>query len=154
VVTPFLVPFVWWRNRDADPGTPEEDDLVVPAAARWGMGAIGVFMLLSCLISFIAPDVVISFWPWTLSVVTARILGGWFALMGVGGLVMAGESRWSAWRIEVESIIFVWHALVLVGAVWHWEDFKPGAIWFPVAEGAAIVALLALYLIMERRRRA
>ena len=35
---------------------------------------------------------------------------------------------------------------MLVGALWRWEDFKPGAVWFPAAEAAAIVALLGLYL--------
>ncbi|MCA9968970.1 MAG: hypothetical protein KC425_02085, partial [Anaerolineales bacterium] len=107
VVTPFLVPFVWWRNRAADDGAPEPGDLAVPPAARGGMALVGVFMLASCAVSFLAPDIFIGFWPWALTPLTARVLGGWFALMGVGGLVMARETRWSGWRIEVESIIFV-----------------------------------------------
>jgi hypothetical protein len=125
----------------------------VPVAARTGMALIGFFMLASCLISFTIPILFIDFWPWTLSPVTARILGGWFALMGAGGLAMALESRWSGWRIAVESIIFVWHALLLLGAVIHVADFKPGTAWFFVAEALVIMALLGLYLFMERKKR-
>jgi hypothetical protein len=151
IVTPFLVPFLWWRNRAAAPSTPAAGDLVVPATARGGMALVGIFMLVSCLICFIAPDLAISFWPWTLTSLTARIMGGWFALMGAGGFVMSREKRWSGWRYEVESIIFVWHALVLLGSFVHAADFKPGAGWFFAAEGAAILALLALHVTMQRK---
>lgn len=107
VVTPFLVPFVWWRNHTAADDALEVDDVVVPLGARLGMALGGVFMLASSLISFVAPDMAIAFWPWPLSPLTARIMGGWFALMGVGGLMMFRETRWSGWRYRVERIIFV-----------------------------------------------
>ena len=148
-ITPFLVPIVWWRNHKTS--APETPDVVLPAAVRGGMALIGVFMLLSCFICYVAPDLAISFWPWTLTPLTARIMGGWFALMGVGGLVMARKTHWSSWRYEVESIIFVWQALVLVGAFVHVDDFKPGSAWFFVAEAAAILALLALHITMQRK---
>ena len=153
VVTPFLVPFVWWYNHDAENGLPEADDVVVPGFARAGMGLVGVFMLASCLICYAAPDLAISLWPWTLSPLTARVMGGWFALLSVGGFMMARETRWSGWRYEVESIIFVWQTLVLLGALLHREEFKPDGIWFYIAEALAIMALLGLYVAMERRRR-
>ena len=153
VVTPFLVPFIWWHNHAVAPATPEADDGRVPPAARAGMALVGVFMLVSCLIAYVVPDLAISFWPWPLSVVTARIMGGWFALMGAGALATARKEWWSSWRYEVESIVFVWHALVLIAAFVHRADFKPGTAWFFVAEAAAIVGLLALYLVMERRKR-
>jgi hypothetical protein len=154
VVTPFLVPLVWWLNRTDhdDAGDGDGDDVVVPAAARAGMAAVGVFMLASFAITFIAPQLAIDFWPWTLTPLTARIMGGWFALMGAGSLALARESRWSAWRYEVESIIFVWHALVLLGALMHVEDFKPGTAWFFIGEVTGIIALLALYVFMQRQK--
>jgi len=151
VVTPFLVPFVWWRNHFTSAA--EVGDVALPAIARGGMAFIGVFMLACCLICYIAPAVAISFWPWALTPLTARVMGGWFALMGVGGIVMAGKTYWSSWRYEVESIIFVWQALVLVGAFVHRAYFKPGTAWFFVAEVAAILAMLALYISMQRKMR-
>ena len=152
VVTPFLVPFIWWYNQPLRDDEPEADDAVVPAAARWGMALVGVFMLASCLVSFIAPEVTVALWPWPLSTLTARIMGGWFALMGAGALATARERRWSAWRYEVESIVFVWQALVLVAAFVHRAEFKPNGAWFFVAEVAALASLGALYVVMERRR--
>lgn len=154
VVTPFLVPFIWWYNQSVGDSTVETDDVLVPAVARGGMALVGVFMLVSFLICYVAPDVAISFWPWPLSPVTVQIMGGWFALMGAGALATALKERWSSWRYEVESIIFVWHALVLIAAFVHRDDFKPGGAWFFVAEVVAIVALLALYVVMERKKRA
>lgn len=153
VITPLLVPFVWWYNGGAGEAAPEVDDVAVPAVARGAMALVGVLMLASCLLAFVLPQLTASLWPWPLSPVTARIMGGWFALMGVGALVTARKKWWSSWRYEVESIIFVWHALVLVAAFLHLDDFKPGAAWFFVAEIAAILALLGLYLWVERQRR-
>jgi hypothetical protein len=151
-VTPFLVPFVWWRNRGAGYGRPSPGDPAVPAAARAGIALVGLFLLASCLVAFAAPDLLISFWPWALTPLTARVIGGWFALMSVGGFVMARKSRWSGWRYQVESIIFVWHGLLLLGAFVHRADFKPGTAWFFVAEAASILALLIFYVVMQRRR--
>ena len=151
VVTPFLVPFVWWRNHKTS--APETPDVVLPAAVRGGMALVGIFMLISCLICYILPELAISFWPWALTPLTARVMGGWFALMGVGGIVMARKTHWSSWRYQVESIIFVWQALVLVGAIVHADDFKPGTAWFFVVEAAAIVVFLALYITMQSRMR-
>lgn len=150
VVTPFLVPFIWWYNHRADDGQPEINDRVVPNLARGAMAAVGVIMIISCLICFVAPDLAITLWPWQLTPLTARVMGGWFALMGVGGFMMARESRWSGWRYEVESIIFVWHALVLIGALVHRSDFKPGSTWFFFAEFGAILVLLIFYIWMQR----
>jgi len=153
VITPFLVPFVWWRNHTVFTNEPESNDVIVPAMARIGMALVGFFMLLSCLICYVAPEVAISFWPWQLTPLTARVMGGWFALMGVGGFMMARETRWSGWQYEVESIIFVWHGLVLIGAFIHADDFKPGTTWFFVAEAVSIITLLILYFMMQNKRR-
>jgi len=150
-VTPFLVPFIWWLNHKTS--APETPDVVLPVAVRGGMALVGVFMLASFLTCYIRPELAISLWPWALTPLTARIMGGWFALMGVGGIVMARKTHWSSWRYEVESIIFVWQALVLLGAFIHMDDFKPGSAWFFAAEAAAIAALLALHITMERRVR-
>ena len=152
VVTPFLVPFIWRRNHTVFSNAPESNDIVVPAIARAGMTLVGFFMLLSCLICYVAPEVAISYWPWQLTPLSARVMGGWFALMGVGGFMMARETRWSGWQYEVESIIFVWQGLVLIGAFMHADDFKPGTAWFFVAEAVSMIMLLILYFIMQNKR--
>lgn len=151
-VTPFLVPFLWWRNRVTDPGTPESDDQVVPSLARWSLRLLGAGLLLFAIIGFLQPEWIISLWPWTLSLLTARILSGWFALLGTGGLVIGRETRWSSWRVGLQSI-GLWHVLVVVGAVVHREDFTHGLFnWYLISVVIVLVSMAVLYLKMEYGR--
>lgn len=152
VVTPFLVPFLWWRNRITDPGTPETDDVVVPAIARWSLRLLGIVLLLTALVGMVNPAWLVSFWVWPLTPLTARILGGWFALLGMGGIVIANDSRWSSWKVGLQSI-GLWHLLVVIGAILHPADFPGGLLnWYLVSVVIVLIGMVGLYLPMERRR--
>jgi hypothetical protein len=154
VVTPFLVPWLWWRNRVADPGTPEADDVTVPRPARLALGALGVALLLYALITFALPELAAAVWPWSLTPLAARVLSGWLALLGVGGLVISRESRWSGWRVGLQAI-GLWHALFLVAAVLRREDFTGGQLvnWYVLSVVVVLAGMGWLYATMERRRR-
>lgn len=106
IVTPFLVPVIWLRNRAADPGTPEAHDVLVPALVRWGTRLLGLGLLTIVVVGFVFPSVLIAVWPWALTPLLARVLAGWGALIAVGTLVVGGERRWSAWPVGVESICY------------------------------------------------
>src|SRR5689334_550319 len=58
IVTPFLVPFLWYRNRVTDPGTPDPDDVVVPAWVRQMALVTGVGLIVIALAVFIFADVI------------------------------------------------------------------------------------------------
>jgi len=77
-------------------------------------------------------------------------MGGWAALLGVGGLFISREKRWSAWRIGVQSIL-LWHSLVLLGAIIHRLDFQDGNLlnWYLISVFVMLVGLVSLYLWME-----
>ena len=153
IVTPFLVPYLWIKNRVTDPGAPESDDLTVPALAKWAFMASGILGIGMALLMFISPQTMISIWPWTLSPLTARILGGWFGLLGVGGLYTSQDSRWSAWRMPMQSITF-WGILILIGAFMNPQDFTHG-LWnpFTIGTAAVILLLLAFQAGMETQRK-
>jgi hypothetical protein len=51
----------------------------------------------------LSPSTMIDIWPWTLTPLTAQVLGGWFVLPGVVAIMMALDGRWSAIRITLES---------------------------------------------------
>lgn len=154
VVTPFLLPILWWRNRVTDPGTPEADDVTVPQAARWTLGVLGVVLLGFAIFAFLVPERYAGIWVWQLSPLTARILGGWLVLLGAGGLVISRDARWSAWRVGLESI-GIWHILVLVAAFINRSDFTDGLLnWYLIAVTAVLVGMAILYVMMESRRRA
>jgi hypothetical protein len=152
IVTPLLVPWLWWRNRTADPGTPEGDDLAVPNAIRWLTGLIGALFLAGTALFFLWPDLAIRIWPWPLTPLTARTMAGWIALMGVGAVAVSQDRRWSAWRIEIESIV-LWQGLVLIGAAWHLDDFSTPLNGYLLATGAGLLGAVAIYASLEARRR-
>lgn len=153
IVTPVLVPAVWLLNRRTDPGTLEPGDIRVPPLARIVMGAAGVVQLVFAIAGFIRPEFAIAVWPWTLSPLIARVLCGWLAFLGAGGLLMAREPRWSAWRIALRSI-GLWQLLVLIGIAIHAADFTaPLVNWYTVLVAVGTVAIGAAYLWMELRHR-
>ena len=158
VVTPFLIPFLWYRNRVTDPGTPDPGDVVVPATIRRLDGVVGVGMLLIAVVLFLLPFFgtdVLKIWPWTVTPLTMRVIGGWFALPGVVGLVLSREPRWSGWRIMIESQVIAL-ALILVAAVLNWNLFNTSnpLTWvFMAGISLLLLAVIALYGFMEMRRR-
>lgn len=152
LLTPLLVPALLIYNRKTDNRMPEADDLVVPIFARWGLGFLGLLLLIFAVVGFILPDLVIRVWPWTLTPLTSRVISGWIALLGVGGIVIASESRWSAWRIGLQSIA-IWHILVIAGAVVHRGDFQAGFLnWYTLSVLIVILLMSVLYIRMEIRR--
>ena len=151
-VTPFLVPFLWWRNRKTDPGTLEIDDVVVPSTARWILRLLGIILLLFTVVGMLNPAWLVSFWVWPLTPLTARILSGWFALLGVGGIVIGTESRWSAWKVGLQSI-GLWHLLIIIGAFMHPSDYPSGLLnWYLISVLIVLIGMVILYVQMESRR--
>ncbi|NJN44590.1 MAG: hypothetical protein HC806_07640 [Anaerolineae bacterium] len=127
IVTPFLVTWMWWYNHKTDPGTPEPNELFVPSMPRIVLRVLGVILLLYAIAGFLSPTWLIQTWVWELKPLTARVLSGWFSLLGVGGLVISRETRWSSWRVGIESI-GIWHFLVVIAAFTRQTDF-PGGVW-------------------------
>jgi hypothetical protein len=155
LITPFLVPILWLRNRKTDPGTPDPDDVIVPDSVRMIAGIVGAGLLLIALFMLIFPDVAISIWPWKLTQLTAQVIGGWFALPAVVGIMVSRDSRWSSWRILLESQVIAL-ILILVAVARAWSDFNQSNILTWVFIGGIallLIGVLALYVAMESRRR-
>jgi hypothetical protein len=155
IITPFLVPILWLRNRRTDPGTPDPDDVVVPDSVRMIAGIVGAGLLLIALFMLIFPDAAISIWPWKLTQLTAQVIGGWFALPAVVGIMVSRDSRWSAWRILLESQVIAL-ILILVAVARAWSDFNQSNIFTWIFIGGIsllLIGVLALYVSMESRRR-
>jgi hypothetical protein len=153
IATPFLVPALWLYNRKTDPGTPETGDIVISPIVLLILKLIAAIGLLYAIVGFITPTFAINTWPWTLTPLTARVMCGWVALLGVGALTMSNEKRWSGWRVPLESI-FIWHVLVLVAAGMNTADFPAGLFnWYIVAISIMVIAIFIFYQLMESRRR-
>jgi hypothetical protein len=156
ILSPVVVFALWWLNRRTDTGEPAPGEAIVPQGARRAaqVVAAGAFALAAVL--YLAPATAIDFWPWQLTPLTSRVIGSFTAQVGVGAVLVSLDPRWSAWKLIVETF-FVATALLLIGAVRAWDDFDTANAATYVYIGsllAADVALVWLYLAMERRERA
>lgn len=128
--------------------------MVIPPIARRLLGALGVVTIAVSMFLFLVPSLMISLWPWPLTLLTARVMGAMFALPGLVGLGIAQDERWSAAKIILESQAFS-IMLILLAAARARADFvgAPVATWLFVGGLAAmLVGIGGLYRVMERRR--
>ena len=80
-------------------------------------------------------------------------MSGWFSLLGVGGIVISRDPRWSAWTVGLQSI-GLWHVLVVVAAFVRTADFPNGLVnWYLASVIAVLIGMVVLYLVMEGKRR-
>ena len=152
ILSPWVVGWLWWRNQQRDPRVPEPGEPLVPANLRLVARVIAIGALLAAAVVLISPDVAVDNWGWTLTPLTARVLGCFTAQVGMGFLLLSLDPRWSSWRILVQTFLIA-VALLLVGAIREFDTFDDGNVmtWGYLAglAGGAL-ALLALYRQMER----
>ena len=153
--TPFVVPALWLWNRRRDQRRAAQGEVLVPRAVRVALGIVGLVLCATATWMFVAPRAAIEVWAWKLTPLTARVMAGWLSLSGVGGLVLASETRWSAWRVLIQSML-LWLALLTGGVYRAWGDFDVSrpAIVAGYAVPTSLLGLLVLYLWFERARRA
>jgi hypothetical protein len=152
--TPFIVLGLWLSNRRADPGTSDPDDVAIPSTVRWVTGGVGAVILGTGVLLFLFPQAMIDVWAWKLTPLTARVVGGWFALPGVFGLGIASDRRWSAARLALQSQA-LGIVLILIGVARAWADFdrtRPLTWAFVAGMAGLLVAIVALYAALEARR--
>ncbi len=150
IITPFLVPWLWYNNLRTDPGTPEPEDKIVPLWTRRLFGLADAVMILFWIANFIDPALLMSFWVWKLTPLTSRVMSSWGMLLGVGGLVLFFEPRWSAWKYNIQSIA-LWQALMVLGSLLHRQDFNNGVLLngYFIAIILVLAALCLFYVWME-----
>jgi len=153
VVTPFIVPALWNYNRKTDSGEPEPNDILISPTILFILKLIAIGSLIYVVVGFVNPDFIINTWVWSLTPLTARVMCGWIALLGVGAFTMSHEKRWSGWKIPLECIA-IWHLLVFVAAFLNPSDFKTGLVnWYPIAIGVMVIGIFIFYPLMEIMRR-
>ena len=112
VSVPFLlaaVVFLQLRTPGGDPprGTP------LPALLRILIGANALIGLFVGLILFLAPllssqpGVILAFWPWKLTAVTAQTIGVGFLSLGTASLQFLRENSWSRGRVGTVPYVLI-----------------------------------------------
>ena len=154
-LTPFLVPFLWWRNRATASGELEENDLRFSPFTRRGLEIIAVIGILAVLVIFIRPSILISLAPWKLTELTARIFAGWSILTLAAVLSIAVDGRWSAARILLQSAL-VGLVLTLLGLPRIWNDLdltRPMSYIFMAGVILTLIAFIIIHLLLDRSSR-
>ncbi len=151
VTTPLLLPVLYARNLAFDPGTPNPDDVPIPAWIRTSMTAVGAAQLLFALTLFARPSLFLAHWPWKLTTLSARSLAGFASFPAVTFLAFAVERRWSALRWPFETAI-AGVTLIAVGALRSSGDFRGGAwaVAWRVGLVAALAFLVTVWAVMRR----
>ena len=154
VVTPFLVPAVWWTNRRHDPGVPDPDDPPFPGWVLIALRIASAFMLALAAWLYIVPTSAIERWPWALTPLTARTVAAFVALPGVAWLVIAADRRWSAAKAMVETVA-IGLVFLIVAVVRAWDQFdhsNPLSLVYVAGLVGTLAAIVVGYALMEWRR--
>ncbi|HEX7212399.1 MAG TPA: hypothetical protein VF241_15875 [Propionibacteriaceae bacterium] len=151
--TPFLV-FGAWLATSAPQALLPQMSFASARTARWVIGLIGLLALIQGLIMFVAPQLMMPFWPWSLTPLTCRVIGAIFCL-GIAGLGVFADPQWSSITIllEVEMIMI---PLMLVAALRALRELHPHRVLTWLLGGgfvAVLVGSVYLWVAMTAGRR-
>jgi hypothetical protein len=156
VVTPVLLPVLWWNNRQTDPGRRAlaAGDVRVPRPVRLAAGVGGAVQLAFAAVIVVSPETVVDAWPWAVDTATLRVMGAFVAFPAVTWLCFLFDDRWSSFRITQHTAT-IGLALVLIGALRSAGEFRSDRrFWMYLgAVGLAVLLNVVLYVAMERRAK-
>ena len=155
LLTPFVVPFLWWRNRATAFTGLEENDLRFSKAARRVLGGGAVLGILAFVVVFVVPSILIALAPWKLTPLTARVFAGWTILTLSTVLNVALDGRWSATRYLMEAAM-VGLAMCLIALPRMWGDLdhtKPMSVALVAGMALALLVLAALHIWLDARSK-
>ena len=155
VTTPFVVAWLWWMQRRSDDGRLDVPDSRVPRPVRGVMLAVGAASLVTGAVMFLAPSLVIPFWAWELTPLTAQVLGAVLSLPGIVAIGFLRDDRWSSFRIlfqaQLVSLVAIICSLIAGREALLWDRLATPAFLALIA--VAFIGYAALTAAMEIRIR-
>lgn len=150
VYLPIGLPVMFLLNRGSDPGASSHDKLL-PIWLRAVLCTAGLMTAACGLLLVAGSNAVMDAWPWQLSPLMAKVIGGWLLFIATGAALTAVEERYSAYRFYFPVSSF-WFALLLVASIANSEEMDNGLspILFFGAVTCATVGSLGVFLFMER----
>ncbi len=105
----------------------------------------GVVVTAVAVMLFVALDGWIEDWPWMLTDLTSRVLGGWYLLSGVMLLVVgSGLCRWHEFIVPFATVA-TWTALIMLLPVFHDEVYTGDGVFAAWLGLHAALLLLCVY---------
>lgn len=117
VTTPFLTLAALIANYRADDGAFESRDFKIPILPRLVLAIVGILALLTGLVLFIDPALLVGNWAWELTPLTARIVGAVLTLPGTVNVWLLFDARWSAFKPIFQASIFALVFIVVALAI-------------------------------------
>lgn len=119
----------------------------------WRAGYLLVFLMLLALAvpMVVVPQVIVDQWPWRVTPLTTRVLGGWIAVLAIGGWQMSRSLEWRRWQVGLETGV-IWLALIAVALPGARADFTSEAGYRGFS--GAVLGLLALFTVTWWAHRA
>lgn len=155
LLTPLLVPALWLANRRREKVGEQGESHSLPRRAALVFALIGVVQVAAGLLLFLAPQTVIPLWPWALTPLTTRVLGGWFVLAGLSDLGIGLVREWGRVKIVLETQL-IGLALILLAVPRALGDYPGGAAaYLPILAGFILLFAwgTGVYLFMARSGR-
>lgn len=143
--------FWWiWRHRGQD------ERVAGPALPPWTGGcfrALGTVLVLLALAMLLAPQLVVTVWPWKITPLLVQIYSAPFLAYGLASFMLARQKTWPEVRLVVVGLL-VFVSMVLVASILHRGLFTPGrpATWVWFGGFFAAVALLGGMVLRFPRR--
>lgn len=116
LASPLSVATVIFTHRKSPKGE-ASGPLMEPALRAFFAVVFAALLFMAACMVFV-PALSIPWWPWKLTPLTSRVIGGWLAVLGVGGMLMCRSARWPQWKVGIETgtIWFLLIALAMPGA--------------------------------------
>ena len=148
LILPFAVPAVWLLNKKyAIPRQADELQFPKNSAYIGALISFGLFLLAAVLI--FNPALAASFWPWNLTPLMSRVIGGWILAWAAAALTLVFERRYLSYR-EFIPEAGLWLVLILIGGWRYLDQFdfsRPSTYIF--FGGLSLLALSMFYLFVS-----
>ncbi len=153
--TPFVIAALAGVQARQDPRVPDAAEPSVPRGPRWTVALIGVAALVFGAGLFVAPQLGVEHWAWTLTPLTARVTGAVLTLTGVVGVALLWDARWSAFRVLFQAQLLSL-AAIAISLLARRDDLlweRPMTAMFVALIVVALVVYGAFTLWCETNRR-
>ncbi len=150
LTTPILVAVGLIANQIRAGSGPDEGPLLSRATART-IALIGLLAVVQGVVLFAVPALIIPFWPWPLTPLTARVIGAVFCL-GSAGLLSWRDRRWSSLSVLVDVALLMIVAIMVAGLRAR-NEFDPTRILTWLLVGGFVAVLIGALVLRWRMRR-
>jgi hypothetical protein len=143
LVLPFGLPIAWWLNKNhAVP--PHANELRFPKNTDYIALLVSVVFSVLAGVLIFNPSFSASFWPWNLTPLMSRVIGGWILFLAAAALSLVFERRYIAYR-EFIPEAGIWFTLILIGG-WRYSDqFDFGRAATYIFFGVLILLILLMF---------